>query len=69
MMKKEETVNIPFQVESLISNMLNNKENVYIRTNYKNRLLSIKDAIDKSIKKYDNELYLSNVQGNRRTKG
>ena len=67
-MKKEE-LNIPFQVEALINNMLNNKDNVYVRANYKNRLLSIKDAIDKSIKKYDNELYLSNMQGNRRTKG
>lgn len=56
---------VPFQIEHLINSLLNQKENVHIRQNYRNRLESIKDAIDKSIKKYDNELYISNTRKKR----
>ena len=57
--------NIPFQIEQLIDNLLNKNENVYIRQNYRQRLVSIQEAIDKSIKKYDNELYISNTRKKR----
>jgi metal-responsive CopG/Arc/MetJ family transcriptional regulator len=56
---------VPFQIEHLISSLLNQKENVHIRQNYRNRLETIKDAIDKSLKKYDNELYTSNTRKKR----
>ena len=56
---------VPFQVEHLINSLLNQKENIHIRGNYRNRLETIKEAIDKSIKKYDNELYMSNTRKKR----
>ena len=56
---------VPFQIENLINSLLNKTENVYIRQNYRNRLETIKEAIEKSIKKYDNELHMSNVKKKR----
>lgn len=52
---------IPFQIEHLITSLLNKKENVHIRGNYRERLVSIKEAIDKAVKVYDNEAYISKV--------
>ena len=51
---------VPFQIEHIINSMLNKKENVHIRGNYRHRLVTIKEAIDKSIRLYDNELHMSN---------
>lgn len=51
---------VPFQIEHLINSLLNKSENVHIRGNYRMRLEAIKEAIDKSIRLYDNELYMSN---------
>ncbi len=56
---------VPFQVEHIINSLLNQKENIHLRQNYRQRLVSIKEAIDKSIKKYDNELYISNTRKKR----
>lgn len=56
---------VPFQIENLINNLLNQKENVHIRQNYRNRLVTIKETIDKSLKKYDNELYIANTRKKR----
>ena len=53
--------NVPFQLQQIIDGMLNSKDNVYIRGNYRNRLDSIRSEIDKAIRKYDNELYLADV--------
>jgi hypothetical protein len=52
---KDESHNIPFQVESLIVNLLNKTERQHVRENYCMRLESIRDAIDSSIKTYKNE--------------
>jgi vesicle coat complex subunit len=60
MRKKKMNSEVPFQVEHLINSLLNQKENIHIRGNYRNRLETIKEAIDKSIRLYDNELYMSN---------
>lgn len=57
---------VPFQIEHLINSLLNKNENVYIRQNYRQRLDTIREAIDKSIKKFDNELYMSNTQGKKK---
>ena len=51
---------VPFQIEHLINSLLNQKENVHIRQNYRNRLVTIKEALDKAIRLYDNELYMAN---------
>lgn len=56
---------VPFQIEHLINSLLNQKENVHIRQNYRNRLVVIQEAIDKSLKKYDNELYIANTRKKR----
>jgi hypothetical protein len=56
---------VPFQIEHLINSLLNKNENIHIRGNYRMRLEAIKEAIDKSIKKYDNELYISNTRKKR----
>ena len=50
---------IPFQVQSIIDNMLNQKDNVHLRGNYRFRLESIRAAIDTAIRKYDNESFLA----------
>lgn len=64
-MRKKMSNEVPFQVEHIINSLLNQKENVHLRQNYRQRLVSIKEAIDKSIKKYDNELYMSNTRKKR----
>ena len=52
---------VPFQVEHIINSMLNKRENVHIRGNYRQRLVNIREAIDKAVKMYDNEAYVSKV--------
>ena len=47
--------NLPVQVESMIESLLNRQENLHIRTNYKNRLIDIKHAIDEAVRRYDLE--------------
>jgi hypothetical protein len=51
--------NIPFQVESIINSLLNQKENVHLRGNYRTRLEDIRLAAEAAIKKYDRELFTS----------
>ena len=52
---------VPFQIEHLINSLLNKSENVHLRGNYRERLVTIKEAIDKAVKKYDNEAYIAKV--------
>ena len=58
---------VPFQVEQLINNLLNKQENVYIRQNYRQRLVSIQEALDKALQLYDNELFMTNSRKNIKT--
>lgn len=51
---------IPFQIENIINSLVNQKESVHLRQNYRQRLVNIQEAIDKALKKYDNELYMAN---------
>ena len=60
-MRKKMNNEVPFQIEHLINSMLNKNENVHIRGNYRQRLETIKEAIDKAVKKYDNEAYITKV--------
>lgn len=61
MRKKTMNNEVPFQIEHLINSLLNKSENVHIRGNYRQRLVNINEAIDKAIKKYDNEAYITKV--------
>jgi len=63
---KDESYNIPFQVESLIQNMLDAKERPHIRENYRMRLESIRDSINKSIYKYENEAAMNGMKFKKR---
>ena len=56
MSKEENQFDIPFQVQSLITTMRDKKERVHVRGNYRQRLAAIKNAIDKAIIDYDNEM-------------
>jgi hypothetical protein len=57
---------IPFQVQHLIDSMLNTRDNVYVRGNFRNRLAMIRDEIDKAIKTYDNNVYTADMQHRRK---
>jgi hypothetical protein len=57
---------IPFQVEHIINSLLDKKESVHLRQNYRQRLVSIQESVDKAIRMYDNELYISNTQGKKK---
>lgn len=60
MRKKPMNNEVPFQIEHLINSLLNKKENIHIRGNYRQRLVNIQEALDKAIRLYDNELYMTN---------
>ena len=62
-------VNLPFQVETVIESMMNKKDPAHIRYNYRMRLEGIRDAIDKSLKKYDEEMFMSPNQGRNKKRG
>jgi hypothetical protein len=53
---------VPFQVEHIINSLLNKKESVHLRQNYRQRLVTIKEELDKAVKMYDNELYMYNTR-------
>ena len=48
--------------------MLDKNENVYVRGNFRSRLDVIRDVINQSIKKYDNELLVANTTGSNNRK-
>lgn len=56
---------VPFQIEHLVKSLLNKEESVHLRQNYRQRLETIRDTIDKSLKKFDNELYATNTRKKR----
>ena len=62
---KDESHNIPFQVQSLIDSMMNKTERQHVRDNYRVRLESIRDTIDASLKKYKTEDTMFNVKKKR----
>ena len=63
---KDDVVGLPFQVENLINQMLDKKENVHIRGNYRLRLEVIRDAINKSLKRYDEEMFMGSPSVKRK---
>lgn len=57
-------MNVPHQVQSLIDALLNKKDNVFLRGNYRTRLSDIQRAVEQAINTYDKEA--SNVSENER---
>jgi hypothetical protein len=62
---KDESHNIPFQVQSLIESMMNKQESQHIRDNYRMRLESIRDSIDASLRKFKNDDMMKQVNRKR----
>lgn len=67
-MKEEQNYNIPFQVETLLRSLLDKNERQHVRNNYRERLQSIRDVIDASLKKYDNENWLESGKIRKKVK-
>lgn len=57
-MSREANYVIPYQVQSLLEGLLNKRDNVHVRANYRMRLDTIRQAIDSAIREYDNETLL-----------
>ena len=53
---KDENFDVPFQVQTLITSLKDQKERVHVRGNYRMRLDAIKRAIDSAILEYDREM-------------
>jgi hypothetical protein len=67
MYKRETQANVPFQVQNLIDSLLNEKDNVHLRGNFRGRLVYIQEQIESAIKKYDHEVILaSNTEKNKK---
>lgn len=64
----ERNNNVPFQVQQIIQSLLNPNDSVHLRGNYRLRLVTIRDEIDKAIRKYDNELLLTGASKGRKRK-
>ena len=60
--------NVPFQLQYLIDGMLNKKDSVYIRNNYRIRLDAIRLEIDKAISKFDEEMFSATYHENKKKK-
>ena len=65
-MKKEVQANVPFQVQHLIDSMLNTKDDIYLRGNFRGRLDYIREQIELNIKKYDRELMQNNMRKDKK---
>jgi len=59
-------VELPFQVQSLIDQMLNKRDNIYVRGNFRSRLDQMRMVVNEAIKKYDTELMLANSEGRKK---
>ena len=62
----KESLNLPVQVEALIRNLLNSKENIHIRNNYRQSLDAIRVEAEKAIRKFDNEYATVNMERKRK---
>jgi len=46
---------LPVQIEQMINNILNKKENVFVRANIRPNLLAINEEIRNALKQFDSE--------------
>jgi hypothetical protein len=63
---RDESHNIPFQIQHLIDIMLNKQERLHVRDNYRQRLESIRDGIEGALKKFKNEEAIHDAARRRR---
>lgn len=66
-MKEENQFDVPFQVQQLLIALGDKKERVHVRGNYRMRLESIKNVIDKAVREYDVEMGTTNNFKRRKT--
>ena len=52
----DENINIPFQIQNLVSGMNDTKNNQHIRANFRATLLSIQQYLERETKKFDIEM-------------
>ncbi len=52
----KENYMIPYQVQNLLEGLLNKRDNVHVRANYRMRLDTIRREIDTALRTYDNEV-------------
>lgn len=52
----KENYMIPYQVQNLLEGLLNKRDNVHVRANYRMRLDTIRREIDVALRSYDNEV-------------
>lgn len=53
-----DNVNIPYQLQQIIQSLLNRGDSVHLRSNYRLRLVTIKEEIESALRKYDQEVML-----------
>lgn len=46
---------LPHQIQTLIESLLDKRESVYIRANYRNRVVAIQRAVNEALEKFDSE--------------
>lgn len=51
----QKNLNLPVQVENLISKLLDKKEDIYTRNNYRASLDTIRVEVEKALKVFDKE--------------
>ena len=64
-MKTKHPVEIPFQLQMIVDGMKNKKETDHIRGNYRLRLESIKDVLNKACDEFDAEMSSYNTSAKR----
>lgn len=64
-MKEKFELNIPFQIQQLITGMNDKSNGDHIRSNYRSTLENIRKTIDDHCEKFDNEMGAYNMRGKR----
>lgn len=67
-MNDKSPVPIPHQVERLIADLLNKRDSVHLRGNYRLRLDALRNVISQAIKEYDTEVLLTDASKSKRRK-
>lgn len=67
-MNEKTPVPIPHQVERMIADLLNKRDSVHLRGNYRLRLDALRNIISQAIKEYDTEVLLTDASKPKRRK-
>ena len=63
-----DNINVPYQIQQIIQGLLNSRDSVHLRGNYRMRLDVIREEINKAILKYDQEVMLKDASSSRRSR-